>query len=93
MVSKIRDSDASQNSATQSPRINGHFKVLKTRSYGIYFFCLCYSEPLNKTDVVFFAVVNVAVDLFSTVSLFYLLFFVIFRSLVHSVIGCLAPLN
>ena len=50
---------------------------------GCISFCLCYSEPLNKTDVVFFAVVNVAVDLFSTVSLFYLLFFVIFRSLVH----------
>ena len=79
MVSKIRDSDASQNSATQSPRINGHFKVLKTRSYGMYFFCLCYSEPLNKTDVVFFAVVNVAVDLFQLFPCFtfcFLLFFV-----------------
>ena len=87
MISKIGDSDASQDFATQSPRTNGHLTVteLKTTWYVMYSFCLCYSELLNKIDVVFFAVVNVAVDVFCTVSLFSLLFFAIFRSVVLSV--------
>ena len=35
---------ASQNFATQSPRINGHLTVLKTTWYVEYFFYLCYSK-------------------------------------------------
>ena len=89
MISKIRDSDASQNFTTQSPQANGHLTVLKTTWYVVHFFCLRYSELLNKTYVFFLQLLV----LLSIVFLFSLLFIVIFRSVGHSVIGCLATLD
>ena len=54
MISKIRDSDASQNFTAQSPQANGHLTVLKTTWYVVHFFCLRYSELLNKTCFLFY---------------------------------------
>ena len=95
MISKIGDSDASQDFATQSPRTNGHLiiTVLKTTWYVVYFFCLCYSELLNKTDVVFLQLLMLLLMSFELFPCFPFFFFAIFRSVVHSVIGCLAPLD
>ena len=81
MISKIGDSDASQDFATQSPRTNGHLTVtvLKTTWYVVYFFCLCYSELLNKTDVVFLQLLMLLLmffELFPCFPFCFLLFFV-----------------